>query len=59
MDVKIVKGTSKAGREYECIQVKIGEYETRVFPSRAEIAYIKGLLRDKAHKEFQEDEDVD
>lgn len=60
MQVKIVKGTSKKGNQYEAIRVSIGEYESLLFPTRAELAYIKGLIRDKSHQEFSDElEDFD
>ena len=59
MNVKIIKGTSKAGKAYEALKITIGEYETLIFPSKAELFYIKSVLSDNAHKSFNDfDEDL-
>lgn len=61
MNAKIVTGTSKkTGRQYKCIEVKVGAYAGRLFPTPAEVAYLEMYLTDKAHKDFQKDglEDV-
>lgn len=55
MNASIINGTSKAGKPYEALQVKIGLYEARLFPSPAELAYIKAYLSKAAHDDFQED----
>lgn len=47
MQVKIINGTSKKGTPYSAIKVTIGEYEGLLFPSRAEVAYIKQYMADK------------
>lgn len=44
MQVKIISGTSKKGNPYTAIKVTVGEYEGVLFPTRAEIAYIKDYL---------------
>lgn len=59
MQVKIINGTSKKGIPYEAIKVSIGEYEGILFPSRAELAYLKDLLRKNAHKDFKGDDLAD
>lgn len=56
MQVKVVNGTSKNGKSYSAIQVTIGEYEARLFPSRAEMAYIKSYISEKSHKDFKGDD---
>lgn len=52
--IKIITAKSKKGNDYTCLQVKIGEYEARLFPSKCECAYIKSLIQENAHKDFQE-----
>ena len=44
MQVKIINGTSKKGNSYSAIKVTVGEYEGMLFPTKAEIAYIKDYL---------------
>lgn len=52
--IKIGTGKSnKTGKEYKYLQVTIGEYEGRLFPTKAECAYIQSLMREDAHKDFQ------
>lgn len=42
MNYEIYQGTSKAGKPYEALRIKIGDWETLVFPrTRFEMAYIK------------------
>lgn len=53
MDAKIVESTSKkTGKPYKCIQVKVGVYEGRLFPTPAEVAYLEKYLTEKAHEDF-------
>lgn len=47
--------SKKTGADIPCLKVCVGVYETLVFPTKAEMEYIKTQLRDKAHAEFQED----
>lgn len=56
MQVKVINGISKSGKNYSALQVTIGEYEARLFPTRAEMAYIKSFIRDNAHKDFKGDD---
>lgn len=49
--------SKKTGNDIPCLKVTIGVYETLIFPSKAELEYIKNLLRGQAHKDFQEDEE--
>lgn len=49
--------SKKTGNNVSCLKVTIGVYETLVFPSKAEMEYIKTQIRNKAHEEFQEDEE--
>lgn len=57
MQVKIFKGKSKkSGKEFEALQIKIGEYSTLIFPTKIEMLYIKEQLRAQAHDEFQDEE---
>ena len=60
MNCSIYTGHSKSGKEFMALRVTIGEYETLVFPSRAELAYIKAYLATQAHQDFKGDDlDVD
>lgn len=56
MQVKIVNGTSKKGTPYSAIKVTIGEYEGLLFPTRAEIAYIKQQFKNTSHKDFADED---
>lgn len=56
--VTIEKGKTKQGRDYEFVQVTIGEYQARLFPTKGELGYLHLLAQKEAHKEFQ-DEDLD
>lgn len=61
MNAKIVEATSKkTGKPYKCIEVKVGAYSGRLFPTPAEVAYLEMYLTNQAHKDFQKDglEDV-
>lgn len=58
MDVKVINGTSKSGKSYKCLEVQIGVYKGRFFPSPAELAYIESQLATKAYQEFINDEDT-
>lgn len=54
MNIKIVNGISqKSGNPYEALEVRIGEYTARLFPTKIEMLYIKQQLKDQAHDEFQ------
>lgn len=44
--------TSKSGRDY--LKITIAEYEAFVFPSRAEVAYLRSISEDDAHNDFLE-----
>jgi len=46
---------SKKGVNYECLKVKIGEYEKLIFPTKIEMIYLKHLIEQEAHKEFQKE----
>ena len=45
VNIYIKEGTSKKGNQYECLAVQIGDYETLIFPSKVELAYIKSCLQ--------------
>lgn len=47
--------SKKTGNDIECLKVTIGVYESLLFPSKAELEYIKTQIRSNAHQEFQED----
>lgn len=55
INVTIYKGKSKKGSDFEALKVKIGEYETLIFPTKIEMIYIKNIIEDDAHKKFKED----
>ena len=42
--VELVKGRSKAGKDYTAVKVCIGEYETLIFPTKFELKYITSVL---------------
>lgn len=53
MNAKIVESVSKkTGKPYKCIEVKVGAYTGRLFPSPAEVAYLEMYLKDKAYEDF-------
>lgn len=41
---EVLSATSKAGNPYSCLQITIGDYQTRVFPSPIELKYIQSVL---------------
>ena len=45
--------TAKTGRKY--LKITINEYESFLFPSKAEIAYLETITREKAHEDFKND----
>lgn len=47
--------SKKTGNDIPCLKVSIGVYEALLFPSKAELEYLKGVIRSSAHAEFQED----
>lgn len=53
--------SKKTGKEYSYLQVTIGDYEGRLFPSKAECSYIQSLMRQDARQDFQKavEEDKD
>lgn len=48
--------SKKTGNDIECLKISLGVYETLVFPSKAEMEYIKGILRNDARQAFQDEE---
>lgn len=44
---------SKKGQTYECLKIKIGEYEKLLFPTKIEMIYLKHLIEKEAHADFQ------
>lgn len=52
--IKFETAKSKKGTDYEYLSLTIGEYEGRLYPSRAERAYIKSVINEKARRDFQE-----
>lgn len=48
--------SKKTGNNIECLKITLGVYETLVFPSRAELEYIKGQIRNDARQAFQDEE---
>lgn len=46
--------TAKTGRKY--LKITIEEYEAFLFPSKAEMAYLTSITREKAHVDFLDDE---
>lgn len=45
--------SKKTGKDYKFLQITIGEYEGRLYPTKAEIAYIQSLVTDDVHKDFK------
>lgn len=44
----IKQGISKAGKDYNYLEVKIGEYSARLFPTPIEQKYIANILEKNA-----------
>lgn len=42
--IKIVEGVSKAGNSYKALDIKVGDYEGRLFPTRFEMNYLTRVL---------------
>ncbi len=54
MQYQIYSFTSKkSGKPCEALKIKIGEYETLIFPTKIEMIYLKGLIKEEAHKDFE------
>lgn len=59
MNCSIYTFKSKKGKDCTALKVKIGEYETLIFPTKIELIYLKEFLENEAHKDFKgEDLDV-
>lgn len=56
MQYEIYQGTSKKGKKFEALKIKVGEYQTLIFPTKIEMMYIKTILRQNAHKDFKGDD---
>lgn len=56
MNYEIYQGTSKKGKAFEALKIKIGEYQTMIFPTKIEMMYIKTVLRKNAHQDFKGDD---
>lgn len=56
MHYEIYRGTSKKGKEFEALKIKIGEYQALIFPTKIEMMYIKTILRNNAHQDFKGDD---
>ena len=61
MQYEIYRGTSKKGKEFEALKIKIGEYQALLFPTKIEMLYIKTVLKKQAHEDFKGDDlnDID
>ena len=59
MNYEIYKGTSKKGKEFEALKIKIGEYQALLFPTKIEMMYIKATLRKQAQKDFKSGDEND
>lgn len=57
--IKIKTGKSKKGNEYSYLEIKIGAYEGRLFPTPGELELLRIYQKDVAHKEFQESVEQD
>lgn len=44
MQYNIIKGKSKNGKDYEALEIVVGEYRKLIFMSKIEMMYIKGIL---------------
>lgn len=51
--IKIMTGKSKKGNDYQFLQVKIGAYEGRLFPTPGELELIRIYQKEAAHKDFK------
>lgn len=49
--------SKKTQKDYDYVEVTIGVYTGRLFPSPAEMAYIKSLEQNQAHEDFKNDLD--
>lgn len=59
-NLRVVSGVGKTSKkEYEALEVKIGEYSARLFPTKIEILYIKNILKKQAQEEFQQGQEGD
>lgn len=47
--------SKKTGQDVPCVKVTIGVYESLLFPSKAELEYIKTYLRTSAREDFQKE----
>lgn len=52
--ISIYTGKTKAGKDFTALKVSVGVYTTLVFPSPAEMEYIKAKLTEMAHNDFQD-----
>lgn len=57
--IKILTAKSKKGNDYSYLQVKIGAYEGRLFPTPGELELIRIYQRESAHKDFNESVEKD
>jgi hypothetical protein len=49
------KGTSKkTGKEFTCLQLRVGEYTTLLFPTPIERQYILDIVKREQREEFAE-----
>ena len=56
MNCTIYHGKNKKGKDYTGLRIKIGEFETMIFPTKIEMLYLQHYLEEQAHKEFKEKE---
>lgn len=45
--IETVEGISKAGNPYKALEIHVGEYTARVFPTKIELMYIEHILDKK------------
>lgn len=43
--IQIVEGISKKTKNaYKCLEVRVGEYSARIFPTKIELLYLENIL---------------
>lgn len=42
--LEVIDAVSKAGKPYQCLQLTVGIYQTRIFATPVELDYIKKLV---------------
>ena len=56
MQATIINAKTKKGKDYTALKIKIGEYETLLFPTKIELLYLKKYIEKQAHEDFKGDD---